>query len=60
MSYFICGSVFLLLGLVAKLVEYRAGINQKYEEAKKDAQTAIDNHDTTGLVSAQCRMRLYR
>jgi hypothetical protein len=60
LSYFIAGSIFLLLSLIAKFVEYRSGINQKYEEAKNDKKKAIDAGDADGVLDSDRRMRLYR
>lgn len=60
MWYFVAGSAFLLLGLVAKYVDHRLAINKKFEEAKADAKKAIDSGDMAALLDAQRRMCIYR
>jgi len=57
--YFISGSVFILLSLIWAFVKYRSKQNKKLEDAKRDAKTAIDKHDSAGLFDALRRKRLH-
>ena len=60
MTASIAGAIFIVLMIVWKIIEWRAGINQKYEDAHNDAKKAVDSSDTSALLDALRRMRLYR
>lgn len=59
-TYFVAGSVFLLLSGIAAFYKWRAKKNKKFEEAETDAKSAVDRHDTGALFDALRRMRQNR
>ena len=60
MWYFVAGAAFLALSIAWHFIQKAAERNKKHEEAVKDAQDAIDKHDTAKLLDAIRRTRLYR
>lgn len=60
MSYFIAGSVFLVLSIIWWLIQKTDIRKKKYEEAKRDKQKAIDAHDFNAQLDADRRMQLYK
>jgi len=60
MAASIAAAVATLLAIVWYFIQKAANRNAKLEEAKRDAQKAIDSGDTAALADAQRRMRLYR
>lgn len=59
MAASIAAAVATLLAIIWFLIQKAANRNAKLEEAKRDAQKAIDSGDTAALADAQRRMRLY-
>lgn len=59
MAASIVAAVATLLAIVWFLIQRGANRNAKLEEAKRDAQKAIDSGDTAALADAQRRMQLY-
>ena len=56
----IAGTVFLIASGIALLVKTKSEKRKKYEQAKKDMEKAIRDHDLNGQLDAERRMRLYR
>lgn len=57
-TYFIAGSVFILLSLIWAWVKHSQERNKAHEDATKAAKDAVDAHDTDKLInSIRNRMR---
>lgn len=56
-TYFIAGSVFLILSGIGALWAWNKQRNVKHEQAKKDIDSAIDASDWNALDDARLRLR---